>query len=236
MRLHKFMAACGVGSRRYSEILIKEGRVIVNGHPVIEMGTIIDPMEDIIVVDGKPISLETEIVYILLYKTRGTVTTVKDPYNRKTVLDLLGPLKSRIYPVGRLDYDTEGLLILTNDGAFAAHLTHPSHAIDKEYDAVVRGQPGPSQLNRLRQGIDIGGFITSPAAVQLIERTQGGDTYLSITIHEGKNRQVRRMFEQIGHPVITLRRVRIGPITLDGLQPGAWRHLTAQEIIELKQL
>jgi 23S rRNA pseudouridine2605 synthase len=235
MRLQKYMASCGIGSRRRCEEIIKEGRVTVNGSTVTEMGFKIDPHKDHVKVDGRHIRPEETKDYILLHKRRGTVTTARDQFNRPTVIDEIGPQKNRLYPVGRLDYDTEGLLILTNDGDLAAYLTHPKHAVEKEYHAVIRGTPDEGKLNMIRRGIDIGGYKTSPAVIRKIvyDKTMG-NTRLNIIIKEGKNRQIRRMFDQINHPVIFLKRVRLGPVTIGSLKPGEWRHLTAEEITMLK--
>ena len=234
MRLQKHMASCGVGSRRACEALIRQGRVSVDGQVVSQMGLCIDPKRDTVWVDGRAITPEAEKKTLLLYKKMGTLSTVRDPFGRDTVLHEIGHHGLRLYPVGRLDYDTEGLLLLTNDGELAARLTHPRHIVAKEYEAVIQGRPAPAALDRLRRGMDIGGYITAPAEIQSIRALSDGNTSLSITIHEGKNRQVRRMFLWIGHPVVFLKRVRIGSLGLGSLKPGEWRPLTESEIALLR--
>ena len=236
MRLQKYMAYCGVGSRRKCEEMIKQGRVYLNGQLVTKMGVVIDPNKDVVTLDKKqPLTLIEEKIYILLNKPRGIITSVRDPQGRQTVLECIKWKGSRIFPVGRLDYETEGLLILTNDGEFAYSMTHPKHEVDKEYFCIVKGFPSKEAVNKLINGVDIGGFITSPAEVKFIDR-QGDKSTYRLIIHEGKNRQVRRMFEKIGHPVIFLRRERIGNLTLGNLKPGSWRYLSKEEIKALKLL
>jgi 23S rRNA pseudouridine2605 synthase len=233
MRLQKYMALCGVGSRRKSEDLIRQGRVYLNGKQVVEMGTLVDPRNDKVLLDQKQILIPVEDkIYILLNKPSGTITSVKDPQGRETVLDRIGWKGSRIYPVGRLDYETEGALILTNDGDFAFALTHPKYQVEKEYYCIVKGSPKLKAVNRLRQGVNIGDFVTSPAEIKYMG-SKNGNAEFRLVIHEGKNRQVRRMFEAVGHPVLYLKRERIGSITLDKLKPGFWRYLSKEEIIEL---
>lgn len=233
IRLQKYMAICGLGSRRKCEDLIRNGNVAVNGRTVTEMGLKIDPEKDKVTVSGRLLKPVSDKVYILLNKPRGVISSVRDQFGRKTVLDQIGWSGSRIFPVGRLDYDTEGLLILTNDGELAYKLTHPKHEIEKEYFCVVKGLLDENDLNRLRNGIDIGGFITSPATV-MVEGFENNRTKVRIAIKEGKNRQVRRMFEAVGHPVIYLKRDRIGDIRLTALEPGKWRYLTDKELESLK--
>jgi len=229
------MAQCGVASRRKCEEIILEGRVQVNGETVRDMGIQVDPERDVVLLDGKPLRMENAKVYILLNKPRGYITSVGDPFGRPTVLDLIGKRDQRVYPIGRLDYDTEGLLLLTNDGEMAFKLTHPRHEVEKEYYCVVKGCPGSEALDKLRKGLDIGGYITAPA--KLIELGKRGDqAAFRIIIHEGKNRQVRRMFDAIGHPVLFLRRERMGPIKLGKLKPGEWRYLSDREIGELRKI
>ncbi len=235
VRLQKILSAAGVASRRAAEKLIVEGRVSVNGATITELGSRADPDHDEVRVDGRRIG-RPQRRYIALHKPRGYVTTRSDPEHRKTVLDLL-PVKAYVYPVGRLDYDSEGLLLLTNDGEFAEHLMHPRFGVEREYEARVRGVPGPDALRRLAQGVRIEGRRTSPADVRLAETGRGarGDqAILSIVLHEGRTRQVRKMCEAIGHPVVRLRRVRIGPIRLGALKPGEPRELTAREIEQLE--
>ena len=236
MRLQKFMAYCGVGSRRKCEDLIRQGRVYVNGSKVKEMGILIDPAKDIVSLDRKHVlKMVEKKIYIMLNKPQGTITSVHDPQGRKTVLDCINWKNGRIYPVGRLDYDTEGLLILTNDGEFAYMMTHPKYEIEKEYYCVVKGFPKPADLDRLRQGLDIGGFVTSTAKVEYLAKKKENSVF-RLVIHEGKKRQVRRMFKAIGHPVVYLRRDRIGNLTLGKLKPGDWRYIANEEIIYLKIL
>lgn len=236
MRLQKYMAHCGVGSRRKCEEMIQQGRVYLNGKQVTEMGIQVDPDKDRVSLDQKKIlMLVEEKVYILLNKPSGTITSVKDPQGRETVLERIGWKGSRIYPVGRLDYRTEGALILTNDGGFAFAMTHPKHQVEKEYYCVVKGHPNPEAVNRLRNGVDIGGFVTSPAEVEYLGK-QKDHTVFRLVIHEGKNRQVRRMFEAVDHPVQYLRRERFGSLSLGKLEPGCWRHLLKNEIKELNEL
>ncbi|MFZ3172177.1 MAG: pseudouridine synthase [Carboxydocellales bacterium] len=234
-RLQKYLAHAGVASRRYCEELILQGKVAVNGQVVLELGTKVNPLEDTVTVDGKPVSPNQQSIYILLYKPGGYVSTVKDPEGRKTVIDLLSGQKQRVYPVGRLDYDTEGLILLTNDGELTHALTHPSRQVDKTYLAVVQGIPSANELEQLRRGILLTDGITAPAQVSLI-KSAGLKTWLEITIHEGRNRQVRRMFEQIGYPVLFLKRIRLGFLTLQGLTVGKYRLLRPQEVAELRSL
>lgn len=235
IRLQKYMANCGVASRRASEKLIEEGRVKVNGILITEQGKTVDPEIDHVEVDGKPIEAEGTTVYILLNKPTGFVTTAKDQFGRKTVIDLLKGFETRVYPIGRLDYQTSGLLILTNDGDLTLKLTHPKHEIYKTYVATVEGEIGPSQITHLCEGVDIGDFVTSPAKAELIKATLS-ESLVKISIREGKYRQVRRMFEAIGHPVKELQRTDIGKLNLSGLREGDWRYLTEEEVAYLKAL
>ncbi len=236
IRLQKIISQAGVASRRAAEQLIAEGRVSVNGQTVHEMGTKADPARDDIRVDGRRIKSAERPRYILLYKPAGYVTTRSDPQRRPTVIDLLGGVREYVYPVGRLDYDTEGLLLLTNDGDLAARLTHPRHGVERTYEARVAGMPDDEAVERLRRGIPLDGRRTLPAEVSVLNKRRGaGDGILSITIREGRNRQVRRMLEAVGHPVKKLARVGIGPLSDRGLKPGRWRELTAQELRVLRQ-
>src|SRR5262245_21595875 len=235
-RLQKILSQAGVASRRASERLMLEGRVTVNGVTVRELGAKADSAEDDIRVDGRRIKTVERRRYILLNKPRGYVTTRSDPQRRPTVLDLLGGVREYLYPVGRLDFDSEGLLILTNDGDLAARLTHPRHGVARVYEARVLGVPDDHDLKRLSRGILIDGRPTGPAHVVLTRggRRQSGSALLTITIHEGRNRQVRRMCEAIGHPVTHLKRVAIGPIRDTRLKLGQWRELTAAEVEKLR--
>lgn len=230
-RLQKILSQAGVASRRASEQLMLEGRVNVNGATIRELGTKADASHDDIRVDGRRIRLPDRHIYLLLNKPRGYVTTRSDPQKRPTVIDLIG-VREYVYPVGRLDFDSEGLLILTNDGDLAARLTHPSHGIARVYEARVAGVPDEHDVQRLRRGVVIDGERTGPADVQLFER-RGGAT-LVISIREGRNRQVRKMCESIGHPVDHLRRVAIGPLRDDRLKVGQWRELTGAEVSRLR--
>lgn len=232
-RLQKFLAHCGVASRRKAEEYITGGKVRVNGKIVTELGTSVSP-GDKVEVDGKPVSLEKRKVYIMLHKPRGYVTTVNDPEGRKTVLSLIQGVDERIYPVGRLDYDSSGLLLLTNDGELAHKMTHPGFEVVKVYIATVEGHPSLESLNKLSGGIRIDGYMTAPALVKVLESYKDR-TKLEITIHEGKNRQVRKMCEAIGHPVIRLKRVAYAGLSLEGLKPGEWRYITKTEINKLTE-
>jgi 23S rRNA pseudouridine2605 synthase len=227
-RLQKVLAQAGLGSRRACEGLIADGRVTVNGE-VATLGTRADPDADAIEVDGARIGVREGLVHYLLNKPAGVVTTASDPQGRPTVVGLV-PAEPRVYPVGRLDADTEGLLVLTNDGELAHRLTHPSFGLDKEYLAEVTGTPSRGALRRLREGVDLEDGPTAPARVSLV-----GDHTLRITIHEGRNRQVRRMCEAVGHPVRRLVRVRIGPLADRRLPPGDWRPLTQAEVRALER-
>lgn len=233
MRLQKYMAECGVASRRAAEVMITDGRVSVNGSTVTELGTKINPESDSVTVDGKHIKLQQNLVYIMLNKPRGYVTTAKDNFSRKIVLELVPKELGRLFPVGRLDYDSEGLLILTNDGALTFHLTHPSHEVAKSYVALVSGVPDEEDLLALRNGVVIDGRKTLPARVAL-KKAEMDKSILKITISEGRNRQVRKMCAAVGHEVLRLRRVAEGPLSLGNLKPGEWRHLTCKEISMLK--
>ena len=225
-RLQKVLAERGVGSRRHSEELIAAGRVLVNGEVAI-LGRRVDPERDDVVVDGVPIGVRPGLVYYLLNKPAGVVTTASDPQGRPTVVDLF-PAEPRIFPVGRLDIDTEGLLLLTNDGDLANRLTHPSKGVEKEYVAEVAGTVSAGELRRLRDGIELDDGVTAPAKV-----SQPSPGVLRITIHEGRNRQVRRMCQAVGHPVRRLVRVRIGTLRDAQLAPGEWRELRLDEVRKL---
>jgi 23S rRNA pseudouridine2605 synthase len=235
-RLQKIISQAGFASRRAAEKLIAEGRVTINGETVREMGTKGDPARDDIRVDGRRIKSAERLRYILLYKPAGCVTTRSDPERRRTVLDLLDGVREYVYPVGRLDYDTEGLLLLTNDGDLASKLTHPRHGVERTYEARVSRMPDDHAIDRLRRGIALDGRKTLPADVSLLNRGERDrEGVLTITIREGRNRQVRRMLEAVGHPVRKLIRVGIGPLSDRGLKPGDWRELTTHELRVLKQ-
>jgi 23S rRNA pseudouridine2605 synthase len=222
-RLQKVLARAGFGSRRACEELIAAGRVTVNG-AVAALGRRVDVESDQIEVDGVPVSIREGLVYYLLNKPRGVVTTAADPQGRPTVVELV-PLEPRVFPVGRLDAETEGLLLLTNDGELTHRLTHPSFGVEKEYLVELAGTPSPAAVRRLRIGVELDDGITAPAKVG-----QVGATALKITIHEGRNRQVRRMCAAVGHPVTRLVRTRVGPLTDRTLRPGEWRPLTLAEL------
>ena len=234
LRLQKILSQAGIASRRAAEKLIAEGLVTVNGKTVREMGTKADPAADDIRVDGRRVTVAERHRYILLNKPAGYVTTRSDPQRRPTVIDLLAGVREYVYPVGRLDYDTEGLLLLTNDGDLAARLTHPRHAVERTYEARVAGMPDAEALHRLRHGIPLDGHRTLPADATLVNRgRRDGNRVLLVTIREGRNRQVRRMCEAVGHPVGALRRIRIGPLEDRSLKPGQWRDLNGAEIRRL---
>jgi 23S rRNA pseudouridine2605 synthase len=227
-RLQKVLARVGVGSRRVCEELIAEGRVTVNGDVAV-LGRRVDAESDRIEIDGTQISVKPGLVYYLLNKPPGVVTTAADTHGRPAVVDLVPP-EPRVFPVGRLDVDTEGLLLLTNDGDLAHRLTHPSFGVEKEYLAEVQGSPSPGDLRRLREGVELEEGRTSPARVSTL-----GQGLLRITIHEGRNRQVRRMCDAVGHPVVRLVRSRIGPIAERKLKPGEWRLLDQSEVLALQR-
>lgn len=234
-RLQKVLAQAGVASRRRCEELIVQGSVQVNGEVVRELGTKVDPERDHIVVNGKPVRLERH-VYLILNKPTGVITSLSDPQGRRVVTDLLKGVKERVYPVGRLDYDTSGLLLLTNDGDLANKLAHPRYEIDKVYRAWVKGVPTAEKLKRLATGVQLEDGMTSPGKARLLKTSPGKEkSWIELTIHEGRNRQVRRMCEAIGHPVLALERVRLGFLTLDGLQAGQFRPLTPAEVQQLRQ-
>jgi 23S rRNA pseudouridine2605 synthase len=240
IRLQKILSSAGIASRRAAEVLIKDGRVTLNGATVTELGTKADPEADDVRVDGRRVKPVRRRRYILLYKPRGYITSRSDPQQRPTVIDLLtkGGVRDYVYPVGRLDFDSEGLLLLTSDGDFAARLTHPRHGVPREYHVRVRGVPDRHALERLSRGIELEGRRTAPAGVTLekvIEGDDGDQAVLSFVIREGRNRQVRSMCDAIGHPVVRLKRVRIGPITDDRIRPGEFRDLTAREVKLLKE-
>jgi 23S rRNA pseudouridine2605 synthase len=237
VRLQKIISAAGIASRRAAEKLIEEGRVQVNGKTVTELGTKADPEIDDIRVDERRVKRPQRHRYFLLNKPRGYVTTRSDPEHRPTVLDLLKGVREYVYPVGRLDFDSEGLLILTNDGDLAATLTHPRHEVERVYEAQVLGVPDAHDIDRLSRGVVIDGRRrTSPAQIELLRerRTEGDTSVLRVTIHEGRTRQVRKMADAIGHPVRTLKRVRIGPIADKNLRSGSYRELTAEEVRKLR--
>jgi 23S rRNA pseudouridine2605 synthase len=235
LRLQKVLSQAGVASRRAAETLIADGRVTVNGKTILTMGVKADPQKDDIRVDGRRIKAAANARYILLYKPTGFVTTRSDPQRRPTVMDLLAGVREYVYPVGRLDYDSEGLLLLTNDGDLAARLTHPRHGVERTYEARVAGMPDREALDRLRSGIPLDGHRTLPADVVLLnDGRRDRDGVLRLTIREGRNRQVRRMCEAVGHPVQQLKRTKFGSLGDRKLKPGQWRELTTAEVQSLK--
>lgn len=239
-RLQKVLARAGIASRRAAEGLITAGRVTVNGVVVDRLGSTVDPEQDVIAVDGRPIALGKPRTYLLLNKPPGYLSTVRDERGRPTVMDLVPPdVTARLYPVGRLDRDTEGLLLLTDDGELTHRLTHPRFGLEKEYLALVRGRPSGEALRRLSEGVVIDGRRTAPARVALAEDVSlprgPGESWVRIVIREGRKRQVRLMCRAVGHPVRRLLRVREGPIELGDLPPGATRALTSEEVAALRR-
>ena len=231
-RLQKILSRAGVSSRRAAEKMIAEGRISVNRTVVVEPGTKADPGKDEIRLDGRLISLETEKIYLMLRKPKGYVTTLSDPQGRPIVTDLINGVAARVYPVGRLDYDSEGLLILTNDGDFAQRLQHPRFRIPKTYRVKVEGHLLKGELKALENGIDLPDGRFSLAKVQ-IEKTNPGSTWLSLSLTDGRNRVIRRAFDSLGHPVARLIRVAVADLTLASLHEGAWRLLTSREVERL---
>jgi 23S rRNA pseudouridine2605 synthase len=226
-RLQKVLARAGFGSRRAAEVLISDGRVTVDG-TVARLGQRIDPERSHVEVDGVPVTVRDGVVYYLLNKPRRVVTTARDPKGRTTAVDLV-PAEPRVFPVGRLDYDTEGLLLLTNDGELAQLVTHPRHGVPKTYLVEVTGAPSRAAVRSLREGVVLDDGTTAPARVRGVQQ-QSGNAALEIVVHEGRNRLVRRMCEAVGHPVLRLVRTRVGPIADPRLAPGAWRALRPREV------
>ena len=233
IRLQKFLAEAGIASRRKAEELIEQGKVSVNGEVVTELGTKINPNADTVQYNGKKVSLEEEKVYILLNKPIGYVTTAKDQFSRDTVLDLV-KVKQRVVPVGRLDMYTSGALILTNDGDFVYKVTHPKHEVEKTYNVTIRGKVTNEDLEKLRSGLVIDEYKTSEAKARILKREEEKNiTRVEVIIHEGRNRQVRKMFEAIGKNVIALHRGKIGKIAVNDMKLGTWRYLKKEEIQSL---
>lgn len=230
VRLQKYIAMCGKASRRKAEEMISDGRVTVNGEKALEQGIKVEIGADKVAVDGEELAIVSKKYYIMLNKPVGYVSTVSDQYDRPTVIDLLsGEIKTRIFPVGRLDYETEGLLLLTNDGDFTYKVTHPKFEMGKTYIATVGNGLTVAGLNILKKGVYIDGYKTSPAEVEILN-SERNETNVKITIHEGRNRQVRKMFEAVGVKVKELKRVSIGKVELGNLPSGRWRYLTSHEI------
>ena len=234
MRINKYMAECGVASRRACDEMILEGRVKVNGKKIDTPGLEINEFNDAVTLDGRRITLVSKKYYIMLHKPKGYVTTVKDDKGRKTVMELI-KIRSRLYPVGRLDYDTEGLLLLTNDGQLAYALTHPSHEVPKTYIAKIKGKISDTEVRQLRKGVEIDGKMTLPAVVKIIE-TDDEFSRVEVTIKEGRNHQIKKMFEVVGKEVVFLKRTAIGPLKLGGLGRGEYKNLTSKEIEMLKAI
>lgn len=231
MRIQKFMAQCGVASRRKSEELVEKGLVQVNGVTIKEPGFQIDPEADEIIVNGKVLT-EASKIYIMINKPKGTLSTSEDTHGRKRVLDLVD-VRERLYTVGRLDMDTEGLLLLTNDGDLTFYLTHPKHEFEKVYVGLVKGIPDENSLKWFRQGMDIEDYRTAPAEIRILQEDRN-KCLMEMRIHEGRKRQIRKMCETMGHPIIELKRVAIGKLTLGNLKPGEWRYLRKEEVLYLK--
>ena len=237
MRINKYIASCGIASRRKAEEIILAKRVKVNGKTVEELSFNIDEDNDIVEIDGQRIGLNEESVYIVLNKPEGYITTVKDQFDRPSVLDLVSDIKERVYPIGRLDYETSGLLILTNDGDLTYKLTHPKHEVDKTYMAIVKGIPTKEELKNFEEGLYIEDYKTAPAKIKVVKKDEEKNYAIcQIKIHEGRNRQVRKMCRAINHPVMRLRRVAMGKITLKDTEVGKYRHLTKEEVEYLKTI
>lgn len=232
-RLQKYMAKCGVASRRKCEEIILNGNVEVNGSFITELGFKVNE-NDVVKVNGNIIKVEENKVYIILNKPTGYITSNSDEKDRKTILDIVN-VKERIYPIGRLDYDSSGLLLLTNDGDVYNKIIHPKKEIEKRYLATIKGSFSKEQLEKFKAGVDIGGYITAPAKIKVVKEGKG-NSVVEITIHEGKNRQVRRMCSAFNHEVLSLKRIAIGKLSLDDLKEGHWRYLNEKEISYLKSL
>ena len=229
IRLQKYIAQCGIASRRKAEEYISGGRIALDGRIVREMGIRVVPGENLITLDGQPIEVKEQLVYYLLNKPKGYITTLADPQGRPTVTSLITTSKARLFPVGRLDLDTEGALILTNDGQLAQKIQHPSHETNKTYEALVRACPHEEKIRQLTRGILLEGKMTSPATV-FIKTKIGAHCLMQITIHEGRKRQVKKMFAFIGHPVLQLKRTAYGKLNLGRIAPGDYRQLNPSEL------
>ena len=237
MRINKYIALCGVASRRKAEELILAGKVKVNDNIVKELSYQVDEENDVVKVDDKIIKEENKLVYILLNKPEGYITTVKDQFDRESVLDLVTDIKERVYPIGRLDYETSGLLLLTNDGDLTYKLTHPKHEVDKTYVARVKGKLTPDEIKMFKSGLKIEDYVTAPAKLKVIRYDEKTNvSLLEIKIHEGKNRQVRKMCKSINHPVLRLKRTAMGKIRIGECEIGKYRYLTEDEVKYLKSI
>ncbi len=233
IRLQKFLAQAGVASRRAAEEMVRQGRVEVNRRKA-EIGCSVDPLKDDVRVDGRPVSAAETKIYLAFYKPRGCITSARDPQGRKTVFDFLPKFPVRLFPVGRLDYDAEGLLLLTNDGALANRLLHPRYGISKVYEVKVKGHPDPEAFEKLRSGVVLEEGTTAPAVVESI-RVLPRASWLRIILHQGWNRQIKRMCEAVGHPVLKIKRIAYGPVRLGELAPGDFRHLGPDELERIVQ-
>jgi len=233
-RLQKYLAECGIASRRKCEQLILDAKVKVNGKTIRELGVKVDSNKDVVEYNGKVVTKVNKNIYIMLNKPVGYITTVKDQFDRPSVIDLVN-IDDRIYPIGRLDYDTSGLLLLTNDGDLANKLMHPRHKINKVYIAQIKGVPDKMKLDMFRNGLYIYNYKTAKAEIDILKVTNGNST-VRIVIHEGRNRQIRKMCELIGHPVLKLKRVKIGNLDIGNLKTGQWRYLSKDEVEYLKKL
>lgn len=234
VRLNKFLAQAGVASRREADRMITEGRVSVNNTIVEELGTQIDPIKDSVRVDGQNVKKEKEEIYLLLNKPAGYLVTLKDPFKRPTILELIPKLKTRVFPVGRLDLNSEGLLLLTNHGELASRLMHPRYRIKKVYEVRIKGIPSRKSLQRLEKGIHLDGKKTAPAKLTHL-RSDSKNTKVRIVLTEGRKREIRRMFEAIGHTIFYLKRINFAGLVLGTLQKGQWRYLTSSEVVDLKK-
>lgn len=233
-RLQKYMASCGVASRRKCEEIIISGEIKVNGKLIKELGTKVDPIKDLVEYNGILITKEEKKIYIMLNKPEGYITSVKDEKGRKTVLDLV-KVKERIYPIGRLDYDSSGLILLTNDGEIYNKIIHPREELNKRYIAIVKGEISKKDIQTFEKGIDIGGYVTAPANLEILNYENGKST-IEVCIHEGKNRQIRKMCAAINHEVLSLNRVSIGKLQLKYLKKGDFRELSIEELDYIKNL
>lgn len=234
MRLNHYLASCGVASRRKCDQLIIDGKVSVNKKKVTDLATFVTEFDEV-AVNGKVVKLQKEKYYILINKPADYITTTNDPHKRPTVLSFVKTIPARLFPIGRLDRDTEGLLLMTNDGMLSHRLTHPKYEVEKVYVATVEGRPSSETINKLENGIVLDGEMTAPTKVVVLKEKKD-TTVLQITMKEGRKRQVRRMCAELGHPVLYLKRIKYAFLTLEGVQPGKWRHLTEDEVKRLKKL